>query len=180
MREINVKLSVTAVARGILSGLHSRLGQNGAVTLDFDGHNVTFVEWTKGGLYDSATGLYSMIILVPRIGNFNAWELQFKDMNKGIGGLELDYKKWMVTDGGRWLHYSQQDHTCYQRHLELQYRLCGRARWTALKVENISCATDAFGNLSSDPASEDFLGRGYTTFNYDVADTFIPFTLRSA
>lgn len=138
--------------------LRSQLGRFGAVTLTFDGWDVLFMPYTWSGLYDSGTGEYTIITIVPQIGTYPVWELQFKDMANAINGLELNYKDFMVTDTGRFLHWSQMDHTCYQRHTELQFRLIHRAPFTSMKITGISVSGDIFGRISHDPLSAAYLG----------------------
>lgn len=150
-------------ARNRNEQLRSQLGEFGAVTLSFDGYNVTFVPWQyTDDLYDVNTDTYSMIFMIPRIGNYPVWEFEFLDMQNGINSVQnslLDVDEFMVTDSGRFLHMAENDLTCYKRHLETQFRVLHRAPWTSMKVSNISLVSGSLlGRFSFDSGSPDYLG----------------------
>ncbi len=137
--------------------LQAQLGEFGAVTLTFNGYPVTFMPWAyDDSLYDAVADEYTIVFLIPRIGNYPVWEIEFLDMQNALRGMNIGNMDFQISDMGRWLHMETTDWTCYRRQLETQFRVLHRAPWTSMKITGIKAIGSAFGRISLDPQSPNF------------------------
>lgn len=131
-----------------------------------------FRDSLDGGLFgDGAINLYGFT--VPLLG-YN-WSLQKGPVTsdiyllvRGVGNVRTLYGEFnsmipvprkdvefMVTDGGRFLHWINNDHTCVEQYMEFQPRIIAFAPWTLVKIQNVT-ARRAGGFMSPDPLATSY------------------------
>lgn len=144
----------TFEARDMIAGLRQEFGANNAVLLSFEGYPVLFYayDWE---LRDSITGNSDIYILTPSVGNTPLIRTQVKDMGQVAGVSQGEYQ-FRVTDNNRVLSWETSDHTCYQAHAEMQWRVYMPAPWAQMRITNVSCDTP-LGAMSGDPLSDVFI-----------------------
>lgn len=103
------------------------------------------------GLIKSPTR-FDAYLLTGSVGNVKTIQGQYNDMNYA-SSVRPD--RYAVTDGGRVLTYSQDDHTCEKRVVEMQPRLLSWAPWANVRFQDLTCATVA-PLLSPDPTETSF------------------------
>lgn len=95
---------------------------------------------------------FDAYLLTGSIGNVKMLQGQYNDMNYAA---TTRADRYAVTDGGRVLTYSQDDHTCEKRVIEMQPRLLSWAPWANVRFEDLHCTT--LGPiLSPDPTESSF------------------------
>lgn len=90
-------------------------------------------------------------MLVGSVGNIKLMEGQYNNMS----AVPAKSSTFMVTDGGRFLHWEVNDHTCVEQWLEFQPRIISWAPWTNARVQNVVCRQPG-GHISPDPLDTSF------------------------
>lgn len=103
------------------------------------------------GLQNSPTR-FDAYLLTGSVGNVKTIQGQYNDMNYAS---TVRPDRYAVTDGGRLLMYSQDDHTCEKRVLEMQPRLLAWAPWASARFQDLTC-TPIGPIISSDPTETSF------------------------
>jgi hypothetical protein len=134
-----------AFRRSLLGG---RFG-DGQITLDSTTIPLMTYDW--GLINNSSCG--DMYLLVSAVGNLKLMHGQYLDMRSVPGAYPgTDY--W-VSDGGRFLHWSEQDHTCVKEIEEIRPRLLCWAPWAQARFQDV-CCSGVFDPLSPDPCETSF------------------------
>jgi hypothetical protein len=77
---------------------------------------------------------------------------QFNNL-EGVQSVRGD--KFAATDGGRFLNWSEDRHTCEVQIVEMQPRLLMWAPWAQSRIYDVVCETVG-GVISADPSSSYF------------------------
>lgn len=135
-------------ARNFRNGLDGGMFGMGQIML----HNFTIpiVAYDYGLI--KGPNRFDAYMLVGSVGNVKLIQGQYNDMNYAAG---VRPDRFAVTDGGRVLTYSQDDHTCEKRVVEMQPRLLNWAPWAQTRIQNLRCNV-AGPVLSSDPTETSF------------------------
>lgn len=92
-------------------------------------------------------------LLTGQVGNVKTMQYQYLDMTPVPRTYpEIGYD---VTDGGRFLHWVDNDETCVQRTMEIRPRMLSWAPWANARFQDVRCETPT-GALSPDPDSDYF------------------------
>lgn len=135
-------------ARNFRDGLSG--GLFGAGRIFLHGFEIPIVPYDYG-LIKSPTR-FDAYLLTGSVGNVKLLQGQYNDMNYAAG---VRPDRFAVTDGGRVLTYSQDDHTCEKRVVEMQPRLLNWAPWAQVRMQNLRC-TPVGPVISSDPTETSF------------------------
>jgi hypothetical protein len=90
-------------------------------------------------------------LLTGSIGNVKTLMGQHND----FGAVPAKSDKFLASDGGRFLHWEEDDHTCIEQWLELQPRIISWAPWTNVRIQNVVCRQPG-GHISPDPLDTSF------------------------
>ena len=151
-REANLN---TLEARNFRNGLNG--GMFGAGQIFLDGYTIPLINY-DWGLINGPTR-FDALLLTGSVGAMKIIQGQYLDLD---GVQEARPDRFMVTDGGRLLTWSVDDHTCEQRVVEHRPRLLCWAPWAQARFSNIVCRGPG-PVLSPDPTQSSFFPE--TSFN---------------
>lgn len=134
-----------------IARLKNQLNQDSAITLNHQGINVTWYTYDYEMI--NGSGNTDIYILTPQVGNTPLLRVQVKDMSNAANHPAMNAAEMRVSDGNRILSWTTIDHTCYQVHSEIQWRLWNVAPWAQLRITDVAC-DPIFGNISGDPLSD--------------------------
>lgn len=148
-----------ADVQATLNALKAKVGEDGSVVLNFDGIPVLFKIYDYGLLTETGgnAGDGDIYILTPRAGNMKLLDIQLKDMNKLRDHPIMRTGEYNITDNGRWLSWTQFDHTCWYNNLEMQWRIYAPAPWAQMVIRNVK-PDSLLGATSGNPNSNFFFG----------------------
>lgn len=92
-----------------------------------------------------------MYMLVRGVGSTVMIEGQFNNMTR----TAANHRKFEASDGGRFLHWEEDDHTCLQHIVELQPRIISWAPWANVRIQNVTVTANN-GHTSPDPLETSF------------------------
>lgn len=125
-------------------------GMFGAGHLTLHGFEIPILPYDYG-LIKSPTR-FDAYLLTGSIGNVKLLQGQYNDMNYAATQRP---DRYAVTDGGRVLTYSQDDHTCEKRIVEMEPRFLNWAPWAQARFQNLRC-TPVGPVISADPTETSY------------------------
>ena len=131
--------------RSLLGG---RFG-DGQITLDST--TIPLITYDWGTIKGPTCG--DMYLLVGAVGGLKLISGQYLDM-RSVPNTYPGTDYW-VSDGGRFLHWSEQDHTCVKEIEEIRPRILMWAPWAQTRFQDVCCAS-VFDPLSPDPCETSF------------------------
>lgn len=90
--------------------------------------------------------LSDVYLLTRGVGNVLTLQGQYNNMQP----VPSKADKFFVSDGGRFLHWDEDDETCVSQRTEFQPRIIGWAPWSLVRFQNFRCDTPG-GHISPDP-----------------------------
>jgi len=131
-------------ARTFRNTLLGGLFGDGVITLD--GFEIPLLSYD----WELQTGPTSSdaYLLVGAVGNIKTLMGEYNNMTQVP--MNAEGKGFFVSDGGRFLHWLESDHTCVEQVLEFQPRIIAWAPWTLVRFQNLVCHTPG-GHLGPDP-----------------------------
>lgn len=144
----------TFEARRFRDNLNGGAFGAGAITLD--GYIVNLLPFDYG-LVNAGGSSFDMYFLVRSVGGFRTFYGQFNDMNPVAAKMTGTGPNYNALDGGRLLVWSEADHTCEKRFVEMQPRLVLLAPWLQARIQDVTC--DVIGGVLSQ----------------DVTNTYFPY-----
>lgn len=141
----------TFEARTFRNNLLGGMFGDGQITLD----NITIplLGYNWGLVNGPTTG--DIYLLVGSIGTIKTMQYQHLNMNSVSQSGYVDADQFAPTDGGRFLHWNNTDHTCIQQIMEIRPRMLSWAPWTNARFQDVVCGTP-LGPLSPDPCDTSF------------------------
>lgn len=136
-------------ARQFRNGLLGGMFGFGKIFLDQ--FEVPLVGYDWGTIVGPSRG--DIYLLTGQVGSIKTLNYQNLDMTTVPDAYpEADYR---YSDGGRFLHWVERDHTCVQQISEVRPRLLSWAPWSNARFQNVQCDTPT-GPLSADPCDTSF------------------------
>jgi len=115
----------------------------GKITLD--GFEIPIMPYDWGLINSGQT--FDSYLLTGAVGNVKVIQGQFNNLTSASDARP---DKFVSTDGGRFLNWAEDRHTCEVQVIEMQPRLLVWAPWAQARIEDTVCAVPG-GVLSSDP-----------------------------
>lgn len=99
-----------------------------------------------------------LYLLTGAVGNTKTMHGEHNNMNM-VPQSYPELSEFFVSDGGRFLHWLQNDHTCVEQVLEFQPRVISWAPWANARFQNVVARTPG-GHMSPDPLSTSYFPDG--------------------
>ena len=93
--------------------------------------------------------------LAGSVGNINLIEGQYNNLTP----VPAKVDSFMVSDGGRFLHWLVEDHTCIEQWMEFQPRILSWAPWTNARIQDVVCRQPG-GRIGPDPLESSWFPEG--------------------
>jgi len=120
-------------------------GAFGAGKITLDGFEIPIMPYDWGLINSGQT--FDSYLLTGAVGNVKIIQGQFNDLT--IAASERA-DKFSATDGGRFLNWAEDRHTCEVQVVEMQPRLLMWAPWAQARIQDVVCDVPG-GVLSADP-----------------------------
>ena len=120
-------------------------GLYGAGHIELDGFEIPIMPYDWGLISSGAT--FDSYLLTGAVGNVKLIQGQFNNL-EGVQTVRGD--KFAATDGGRFLNWSEDRHTCEVQVVEMQPRLLVWAPWAQARIYDVVCEAPG-GVISADP-----------------------------
>lgn len=146
--EVNLQ---TLEARRFRNDLNGSTFGFGRITVDNMEIPLIAFDWntiqgpTSGDIY----------VLTGQIGAVKVLQYQYNDMDMVPRSGYPNADGFFASDGGKFLHYAQYDHTCVEQYMEIQPRILAWAPWALARIQDVVCNT-VFGPFSADPCDTSF------------------------
>jgi hypothetical protein len=141
-------------------------GANGDGWVPINGEPISFLvnNWIPfQSCPDGGAGSYEsdIYILVRRVGNRTVLRGEFQNFSAAAAELQALFgnRQFRVTDGGKFLVWSNNTNTCFETCLMTRPGLYLSAPWAQARITNV-CCTSELQPLSPQPCNEYFLGYG--------------------
>jgi len=120
-------------------------GTFGAGKIYLDGFEIPLMPYDWGLINSGQT--FDSYLLTGAVGNMKIIQGQYNDL---AIASQLESAKYVSTDDGRLLNWSETDHTCTIQVVEMQPRLLMWAPWAQARIQDTVCAVPG-GVMSADP-----------------------------
>lgn len=89
--------------------------------------------------------------LTGSVGNVKLIEGEYNNLTP----VPAKSTKFMTSDGGRFLHWEESDHTCVEQWVEIQPRIIAWAPWAQVRFQDVVCRQPG-GHIGGDPLDSSF------------------------
>jgi len=126
-------------------------GMFGYGRIFLDGFEIPLIGYDWSTISGPTTG--DVYLLTGSVGSVKTIQYQYLNMSSVPGsGYNTQH---FASDGGRFLHWTQEDHTCVQQVMEMRPRMLAWAPWALARFQDVVCNTPT-GPLSADPCEGSF------------------------
>lgn len=154
LTRVGTTATVTTVqAHGLTSGQTVTIG--GATGTEYNGSFVVSVTgattftYTVSGSPTSPDPSTSILVTIPMAADIfyltgsigDQRLIEIEGLNMANASDMIGYNKFQTLDMGRFLTWTESDHTCVQRFLEMRPRLLAWAPWTSARIQGVNCTT---------------------------------------
>lgn len=149
-REANLNTFDARSFRDSLSG-----GMFGAGRIYLDGFEIPLMPYDFGMIKGPTR--FDAYVLTRGVGNERLLRGQYNDMERGARDAVSAgaTNTFVATDGGRFLTWAQNDHTCLEQIVEMQPRLVVNGPWAQARIQDIVCRQPG-PVISSDPTETSY------------------------
>ena len=152
----------------VLNSLEGREFRNSLLSADpryyahiyLDGFMVPIITYDWGLKQGPTTS--DVYLLTGQIGSVKTMMGEYNNMNR-VATHEYFSQRFNSSDGGRFLHFYEQDQTCWQQIMEFQPRLISWTPWANVRFQSVKCTTPG-GFLSPDPFETSFFPQPESSF----------------